>query len=424
MRKNLVVLLLLTFPTLAFSQHRSRNHVSPSAISVAMNQLDSLSKARTSVDSASMYDIPVNPYLYRLFSNSIYYKSPIKNRLGISRRSFLTDKNKEKQMELNAVDNVLLNLYLQKPLLVENVELQAPRVNTQNKQRTDVSKVAVSDIIPEKSESASEELKLDMVVQKPNFWKKGGSFSLHFTENYISDNWHKGGESTNTMLSTFLYEANYDNQQGFVFSNKLEMRLGFVSSKSDSIHKYKTNNDLIRLTSQAGLKAVNNWYYTLAGEFNSQFMPGYKTNNKTMFSNFLAPANLIFSIGMEYKKSTKTSSLACNLSPLAYNFRYVGNKRVDETTHGLKKGRKTQDFFGSKIQVNSKFPVVKNVTWTSLFSYFTDYRRIESYWENTFNFQINTFLSTQLFVHARFDDSQIGEIQLKQYLSFGLSYNL
>lgn len=43
----------------------------------------------------------------------------------------------------------------------------------------------------------------DLLVLKPNFWTYGGSGYLQFSQNYISENWYKGGESTKSLLSGF-----------------------------------------------------------------------------------------------------------------------------------------------------------------------------------------------------------------------------
>ncbi len=54
----------------------------------------------------------------------------------------------------------------------------------------------------------------------------GGDYYLQFLQNYVSDNWYKGGESNYSMLGSVTMQANYNNKQKVKWENKLEMRLG------------------------------------------------------------------------------------------------------------------------------------------------------------------------------------------------------
>ena len=81
----------------------------------------------------------------------------------------------------------------------------------------------------------------------------------------------------------------------------MEWKLGFITAPSDTVHTYKANNDLLRLTSKLGYKAIQNWYYTLSGEFQTQFFSNYATNSDDLVSALLSPATLNIGLGMDYK---------------------------------------------------------------------------------------------------------------------------
>jgi len=71
----------------------------------------------------------------------------------------------------------------------------------------------------------------ELLVVRPNFWTHKGNGYVQFTQHYISDNWYKGGESTNALLSGLVLEANFDDRQRIEFENKLEIKLGFVTDR-------------------------------------------------------------------------------------------------------------------------------------------------------------------------------------------------
>jgi hypothetical protein len=208
----------------------------------------------------------------------------------------------------------------------------------------------------------------------------------------------------------------------------LEWKLGFITTRSDSLHKYKTNADLIRLTSKLGLKAFKNWYYTLQGEFYTQFFATYNTNSDVKISDMLSPGYLKVDLGMDYKRSTKTFEVSAVLAPLSYKLTYVRDRDVDETRFSVDEGKRAKHDVGSNIQVNSNWKIASPISWQSRLSYFTTYEKAQAEWENTFNFSVNKYLSTKVFVHVRFDDSVTrtdndSYFQVMELLSFGLNYS-
>lgn len=269
----------------------------------------------------------------------------------------------------------------------------------------------------------------DIIVRRPNFWTFKENFSLQFTQNYVSDNWYKGGESHNALLAATVLEANYNNQSRITFDNKLEMKLGFQTSQNDTYHKYKTNSDLIRLTNKFGLQAVKHWYYTAMLQSWTQFTHGYKSNDTRVYSDFMSPFESVFSIGMDYKQTSKNQkfNITATISPIALKFKYVGRPSLI-TYYGLDEGHHTKWEYGSNITVNYTWKIVKSVSWTGRIYFFTDYHSSQVEWENTFNLTINKYLSTKLFLFPRFDDSRTREegdsnFEFKELLSLGLNIN-
>ncbi len=266
-------------------------------------------------------------------------------------------------------------------------------------------------------------------IKKPNFWTYGGDYYLQFLQNYISSNWYKGGESSYSMVGSATFSANYNNKQKVKWDNTLELKLGFQTSRTDSLHQFKTTEDLIRLTSKFGLQATKRWYYTLQFIGYTQFTRGYKNNDAYVYSDFMSPLNLNISLGMDYSVEALKSRLTGNvhLAPLAFNFRYVNRTELGPR-YGLDEGKHTLLDKGSQVTIELLWKFSDNISWKTRLYGYTTYKRSELEWENTFSFKFNRFISANIFVYPRFDDNatrQDGKTywQLKEYTSLGFSYS-
>ena len=266
-------------------------------------------------------------------------------------------------------------------------------------------------------------------VLKPNFWKKSAAASVQFSQYGISDNWYQGGESTNALLAETKLVANYDDKQGVQFENSLEMKLGFITAPSDTVHTWKTNADLLRLYSKLGIQAVKNLFYTIDAKLSTQFFPNYKTNTNDLVSAFLSPVQFETSIGMDFKLDKSKYKLSLMGAPFSYTFVYIKNDDiVNPSSFNVEPGHTSANLFGSKITANLDWKIAKDISYVTKLEYFTTYDKVIANWENTFNFQLNRYLSTKLFIHLRYDDGVTlteenkSYFQLKEMLTFGLSY--
>lgn len=435
--KRVIISMILMVCVVSLSAQNNRRpdrNIQYQQYQLMKNYTDSLVAYKQRLDSLVSSDESLNeqygPMLadgrfYRLFAPLTYYQSPAK---GALRMAVYTEEEQPDEVN-NEIDNVLMNVYLNRPDLVVNSESNLKRVGgVSNDIIVPIQQnveLASENNLPDNLQDDPE---VDVVVEKPNFWTIKGDYYLQGLQNYISGNWYKGGESNYSLLGSITMEANYDNKQKVKWDNKLEMKLGFMTSKSDSIHSFKASEDLLRLTSKFGLQATKRWYYTLQMIAYTQFTHGYKSNDRFVYSDFLSPFNLNLSLGMDYNVEACNKKLTgtIHLAPFAYNFKYVERSPLAKR-NGLEEGKHTLHDFGSQFTVDLKWAFSDNIQWQTRLYGFTTYSRTEMEWENTFTFQFNKYISTKLFVYPRFDDctgrdDHHGYWQFKEFFSLGFSY--
>lgn len=180
-----------------------------------------------------------------------------------------------------------------------------------------------------------------------------------------------------------------------------------------------------------GYKASKRWYYSTNVSFKTQLLNNFKPNSHDLKSSFLSPGELNVGIGMTYNyvNPKKTIKFDASISPLSWNMKTCTSSRMDETAFGIKEGHTTVSEIGSSAEGKLSWDICDNINLRSRLFVFSDYSYIQSDWENTISFAINRFLSTQIYVHMRYDsstpaveDSDWHKFQLKEILSFGFSY--
>lgn len=392
---------------------------------------DSLLSYKTVLDSVGALRIERMEYpatdarYFKIFTPATFYHSIAMRKMGLSE-----DWKSGEDGTAQEIDNALLNIYLHRPDLVANSE---KRINEAGKVKKEIDAPIHNKVkYVEKSSPLPDEkpdMPVEVVVYKPNFWTFAGDYYLQFLQNYVSGNWYKGGESNYSMVASAMLQANYNNKQKVKFDNKLEMKLGFQTSRGDTLHSFKTSEDLIRYTGKLGLQASKKWYYTLQLIASTQFMRGYKSNDKFVYSDILSPLNINLSIGMDYNVSAFNKKLTGNihLAPLAYNFRYVGREAL-ATRYGLDEGKRTKNDFGSEMTIDLTWKFSEMIKWKTRLYAYTTYERAEVEWENTITFQFSKYISSNFFIYPRFDDGVArdghhGYLQLKEYASIGFAFS-
>lgn len=432
--RSIITILLLIAASTAFAQatHRTRRNKVKDTL-IVKSYTDSLRNYKQMLDSTSINipDSDRDPRTFYIFAPATFYYSVAKDLLQTN------DDNQAKQPYDSSrdMDRIMMNIYLNHPNLVAKSERSLNRIGAVHKEmdapiKNKVQLVTKADALPiEEDDEEHFNLPMEIVVKKPNFWKYSGDYYLQMLQNYVSSNWYKGGESNYSMVASVTMQANYNNKQKVKLDNKLEMKLGFQTSRGDTLHSFKTSEDLIRYTGKLGLQASKKWYYSLQLIAYTQFMRGYKSNDKKVYSDILSPLNINLSVGMDYNVVWFNKKLTGNihLAPLAYNFKYVGRKEL-ATRYGLDEGKHTLNDFGSECTVDLTWAFTNTIKWKTRLYGYTTYERAEVEWENTISFQFNKYITSNLFIYPRFDDGakkdeSHGYWQLKEYMSIGFAYS-
>ncbi|MDO5447352.1 MAG: DUF3078 domain-containing protein [Prevotellaceae bacterium] len=397
--------------------------------------MDSLSVIKEQIDNTRIYttqngvsvDTDKDGRYFELFTPLTFYHSPAERLLA-----FESSDNDYADTEVqDAVDQALMNVYMHRPGLVTDSQKKLDEVGGLKEVETTANQVDVVEApVATATAPVADVETFDVVIKKPNFWTFKQDYYLQFLQNFFTSNWYKGGERSYSMLGSITLEANYNNKQKVTFDNKLELKLGFQTSEGDSLHKFRTTDDLIRYTGKLGIQATKRWYYTVQLITYTQFHQGVKSNDRFIYSDFMSPFNANLSVGMDYKfeSKNKKASGTLNLAPAAYNFRYVGREAL-ATRYSLKEGKHTLHDIGSSLTFNFKWTPSDLITYETRLWGYTTYKRAEVEWENTFTFKLSKYISAKLFLYPRFDDGtarddDYGYFQFREYTSLGFSYKL
>jgi hypothetical protein len=264
-------------------------------------------------------------------------------------------------------------------------------------------------------------------------WKTGGLYNLTFNQAALS-NWSAGGDksalSLNTMLN--LYAFYLDGRRSW--DNTLNVQYGIANTTSLGTRK---TTDLFDITSKYGYDLGHKWYLSGLVDIRSQFSAGYNypdANTRVKTSDFLAPAYLLVSAGMDYKPNDNFSLF---LSPATMRELIVKDDSLAALgAFGVDSGKKSRFEFGAYASLNFKTNVSKTASYVGRLDLFSDYldkpQNIAVFMTNVLNVKVTTLLSMNLSVTMVYDDriksvdsdGTFGgpKLQLQEIFGIGLAY--
>lgn len=265
------------------------------------------------------------------------------------------------------------------------------------------------------------------------YWSKGGDFSIQLNQSYF-ENWAAGGEKSWAMGSILNGFANY-NDGTHSWDNTLFVGLGYINTNSKGTRK---TDDKIELNSKYGRKAFNNVSYAAQLNFKTQMFEGYNYQNTgdIRISDFMAPAYLNLSAGLDYKPS---DNFSIYYSPVSGRVIFVLDDSLSSVgSFGVNPNQKIRPELGSYFVLRTKYEVVQNVTYQTKLDLFWNYTpkeekelmNIDVMWDNSIFMKVNSWLSVIFTANIIYDhdiykiDSKNKKqwLQLKQTLGIGVTF--
>lgn len=291
--------------------------------------------------------------------------------------------------------------------------------------------IVLTNIEPAKV-SASDATDLDLVKER-HYWINTFASSLQFSQAYVSPNWYQGGNNNLNALLNILWtnKLNEKFHPNLMFETSIGYKMGMNRAEEDKIRGYSISEDLLQINSKFGVKAARRWFYSVALAFKTQLLNSYALNTNNMRASFMSPGELNVGAGMTYNYANpkKTVEFNASISPVSWNMKTCINRHMNPMAFGFKDKRRVRNDIGSSTECTFLWKITYNINYRSRLFGFTDYKDFQGDWEHTISFDINRYLTTQLYAHLRYDTqtplvagSDWKKFQVKEILSFGISY--
>lgn len=258
------------------------------------------------------------------------------------------------------------------------------------------------------------------------YWDYYSSADIRFNQGYM-ENWAEGGENSMSALGIFKFGLNYSYGKLKNWENLLEYRIGYLKAGENPVQK---NDDKLEFNSKYGKTAFNDWYYSVLLNFKTQILKGYDyPNDSIAISEFMSPAYLVFSLGLDYKPSKKLTVL---ISPLTSKFTIVTDTvNFDQTRFGLDKDEYIRKEIGAYVKAISKVKLTKKIELINKLNFFTNYadkpQNVDVDWEADLAIKLSDNIKVSVNAHIIYDDDvsikdKGPKLQFKEMLGVGFVY--
>ncbi len=265
-------------------------------------------------------------------------------------------------------------------------------------------------------------LSLNMMAQTEakkdtSYWHLNGFFGLNLSQTSAS-NWQGGAQDNIAFAGLLNFELNYKKDK-HEWVNRFDGSYGIMRLSNAKF--WQKNVDQLFYMSKYSLYAFKKyWFYTVMGDFRSQFSDGYKYYDDTLqvaVSRFCSPGYIQLALGLDYKPA---DYFLATLSPVAgkvtlvtdQNFANAGDYGVEKAVRDsagniITPGKKARYEFGGRLTLKFKKDITKQFSVDTYADFFSNYSKepqnIDIVWNTLLTLKITKFFTATLSTKFLYD---------------------
>jgi hypothetical protein len=271
---------------------------------------------------------------------------------------------------------------------------------------------------------------------KDTLWRSSIAFGINFS-NVGLNNWAGGGQNAMSFVGVVVGSIGYDKKRVH-WNNYLDVAYGF-QRLGNKTAPYRKTDDRMYVQTKFAYEHTKKIRYAALVDFRSQFAQGFiyydniKSDSSVKISNFLAPAYITASLGLEYLPFKSTSII---FSPVSAKYTIVDDTELSaKGAYGVTPGKKLRKEYGVSMMIKYKADIFKNVSFATQLYLFDNYNNVnvDVFWDCFLYLKVNKYLTTTFATNLIYDDDikiardngSVGPaIQFKNVLAVGLDYKL
>lgn len=275
---------------------------------------------------------------------------------------------------------------------------------------------------------------------KPIYWRKGGSLNLNIQQVSLS-NWNAGGVSNFALNTGIILFSDYK-KDNIIWDSKLTVNIGF-NRQADRRFKTRKTNDNFILISKYGRELTESWYLSTQIDSRTQLLSGYRyfrpagaeLDSRNKISDFLAPAYVQSSTGLNYRKEYENNNrISIIASPFTGRFTIVLDDSLSRAgAFGVIPGERVLAEAGVSLGSTTDIELLEDIRWRAdlnLFSNFEKMTNLVVNFNSVISMKVNRYITTRIETILIYDERVFIEqasgpprqaIQLQNMINFGLS---